>query len=283
MSDDHSLDLSLPCHKPPQFHLVVSRSLPPPISRSVALPSSVCRGHQRPSRPQPLLLHPSSDCLRLLGPYQTMVYVSYDPGTKLAVVRMTLQGLSKKVIRNALGENVSRQSFDRWMKLYRETRRIFRNPEEYEQQGRVASLSVEECEFMISLVDCEPGLFLDEIRERMYDAHGMLLSVAAVHNNLVSRLAITLKKPGTVNIRKCLVAKYHYIEKMQFIPAEFLVFTDETGICDRDLLRNFGRSARGTPTNRTITKQNSPRISLLPAIVGKLLGTRFDPSNEPVP
>ena len=80
---------------------------------------------------------------------------------------------------------------------------------------------------MVSLLESEPGLFLDEIRERLYDAQGTLLSIEAVHKNLVNRLTITLKKADTHNIRKCLVAKYEYIEKMQFIPAEFLVFMGE--------------------------------------------------------
>jgi uncharacterized membrane protein len=80
---------------------------------------------------------------------------------------------------------------------------------------------------MIQLVRSEPGLFLDEIRERLYDASGVLLSIAGVHRTLVERLSITLKKPDTKNIRKSLTAKYAYVEQMEFFPADFLVFTGE--------------------------------------------------------
>jgi len=78
---------------------------------------------------------------------------------------------------------------------------------------------------MIQLVHDEPGLFLDEIRERLYDSGGTLLSVESVHENLVNHLSITLKKAETLNSRKCLVKKFKYIEAMDPYPADFLVFT----------------------------------------------------------
>ena len=60
---------------------------------------------------------------------------------------------------------------------------------------------------MIKLVRLEPGVFLHEIQEKLYDSTKVLLSTTGVHRNLVICLAITLKKPETKNIRKCLVAK----------------------------------------------------------------------------
>jgi transposase len=153
-----------------------------------------------------------------------MGFVQYAPATKVAVVRMSLQGLTPDCIRNALGVSPSRQSFNRWMELYRETRCVIRDPAKYEKQGRPALLTAEDCLFMVNLLKDEPGLFLDEIRERLYDAQGTMLSVETVHNTLVKRLAITLKKPDTINSRKCLMAKYIYIEKIQPVPAEFFVF-----------------------------------------------------------
>ena len=75
---------------------------------------------------------------------------------------------------------------------------------------------------MIELVRLEPGLFLHEIREKLYDSTEVLLSTAGVHRNLIERLSITLKKTKTKNIRKCLVAKYSFMERMEFYPAEFL-------------------------------------------------------------
>ena len=78
---------------------------------------------------------------------------------------------------------------------------------------------------MVELVRDQPGLFLSEIREKTYDQQRTLLSLQAIHHNLVNQLSITLKKADTVNIKKCLVAKYSWVEKMLNVPAEFLVFT----------------------------------------------------------
>jgi hypothetical protein len=86
-------------------------------------------------------------------------------------------------------------------------------------------LSVEDSEFMVELVRSQPGLFLSEIREKLYDNQGSLLSLQAIHNNLVTKLAITLKKANTVNIQKCLVTKYTWVERMKDVPAGFFVFT----------------------------------------------------------
>ena len=119
---------------------------------------------------------------------------------------------------------------------------------------------------MVELVRSEPGLFLEEMRQRLFDSTGTLLSIQAIHENLVNRLSITLKKPSTVNSRKSLVAKFAFVERMEFFPANFLVFTDESSFCDKDLLRSFARSKQGTPAQRLIINQNPERWSLLPAI-----------------
>jgi len=51
-----------------------------------------------------------------------------------------------------------------------------------------------------------------------------------------------------------------------------LTLVDESSFCDRDLLRTFARSTRGTPATRFLVNQNAERISLLPAIsIGGLL------------
>jgi hypothetical protein len=78
---------------------------------------------------------------------------------------------------------------------------------------------------MLELLRAEPGLFLDEIRERLYDDSGTLIGITSVHRNLVEKMSITLKKADTVNIKKSLVAKYAYIDRLVGVPAEQIVFT----------------------------------------------------------
>ncbi|KAI7958871.1 hypothetical protein MJO28_002662 [Puccinia striiformis f. sp. tritici] len=195
-----------------------------------------------------------------------MVFVQYSADIKVLVVRWSLEGETLPDICNKIGYSVSRQSLDRWRLLFEETRAVIRDPTTYGQLGRIQKLSSEDSSFMISLLKEEPGLFLDEIREKLYDATGVLLSISAVHDNLVNQLRITLKKAETLNIKKCLVKKFRYIDQMRYYPAEFLVFTDESAVCDRDLLRTFARSQIGSPSAHFIINQNPARLSILPAI-----------------
>lgn len=153
-----------------------------------------------------------------------MVFVPYSPATKVAVVRMSMKGYSLSAICNTLGYSVSPQSLTRWKDLYEETCAVIRDPNKYAQRGRAKLLSTKDSQFMQQLVCNEPGLFLTEIRERLYDGTQVVLSLQAVHQNLVDQLSITLKKAETSNIKKCLVTKYRWVERMKFVPAEFLVF-----------------------------------------------------------
>ncbi|KAA1136665.1 hypothetical protein PGTUg99_036826 [Puccinia graminis f. sp. tritici] len=64
-----------------------------------------------------------------------MVFRHYDASIKIATVRMSLQNHTQSFIRHSLGVTVSRQSFDRWISLFRETQRVIRDPQEYATRG----------------------------------------------------------------------------------------------------------------------------------------------------
>ncbi|KAI7957884.1 hypothetical protein MJO29_006101 [Puccinia striiformis f. sp. tritici] len=140
---------------------------------------------------------------------------------------MALKGDSHNHLRETLGETISKHSFNRWISLYKETQCAIRNPEEFDSEllGRRRRLSAKDSTFTLQLLLDKPGLFLDEITERLYNNTGKLLSVKLVHENLVNHLSITLKKAVTINLRKCLIKKSRYVEEMEFYPADFLVFT----------------------------------------------------------
>ncbi|KAG0151461.1 hypothetical protein CROQUDRAFT_544040 [Cronartium quercuum f. sp. fusiforme G11] len=73
-------------------------------------------------------------------------------------------------------------------------------------------------------------LFLDEIREAIYDKTGPLPSLETVHLELTTRLEITCKKAPTSNIRKGFYQTALYQVLVPYIPAEMFVFTDESAI-----------------------------------------------------
>ncbi|EFP75907.1 uncharacterized protein PGTG_01238 [Puccinia graminis f. sp. tritici CRL 75-36-700-3] len=238
-------------------------ALRPSITFPPLLPDASSPLRFDPNRPS---IPTQSFDLRISAPASNMPYQLISPGIKIAVVRMVAQGYTQKFICETLGEKISKQSFARWVQLYRNTQRVIRDTAEYEKKGPGLLLTTDDQSFMIELLRMEPGLFLDEIRERLYDETDTLLIMTTLHRNLVEHLEITLKKANTVNIKKSLVAKYAYMEKILSVPAEFLVFSDKSCICSRDLLRAFSRSSKGKPANRTLIQQNTKRFTLLPAI-----------------
>ena len=96
------------------------------------------------------------------------------------------------------------------------------------------------------MVESDPGLFLDEIQEQVYDNSGKLFSMEAVWYCLIQMIVMTLKKAKVYNMQKCLLRKNQFISDMEPIPAEFLVFTDKSSICSKDLLQTCEWSEKGT-------------------------------------
>ena len=180
---------------------------------------------------------------------------------------MLLDGKSQPFIFYLLGYLISHKSFKWWMDLFEETKRVVRDPETYAPRGPTATLTHEEIDFVIELVRTEPGLFLSEMRERLYDSCGTLLSTQAIHQNLVNNLCITLKKAKTSNVRKSLVAKYAFVEKMQVYPADWLVFTGESlsffkwpKIKLKKMKQTKALFATGTSCERSHDPHKEPRL-----------------------
>ncbi|KAI7941394.1 hypothetical protein MJO29_013468 [Puccinia striiformis f. sp. tritici] len=148
------------------------------------MPTTPCTAN--PSEP---ILPPTQFILPITGPIQN----------GLPVISADNQG-------RRCPEGSGGQSFSCWIELYQQTQCVIRNPNTYKRCGRHAILLADDCKFMVQLVCLEPGLFLEEIRERLYNSTGTQLSYQAIHDNLVNRLSITLKKPSTGNCQKNLVA-----------------------------------------------------------------------------
>lgn len=154
-----------------------------------------------------------------------MAPIMYPPAIKALAVKLELRGRTRPSIRRILGKQISRHSFARWKKTFRLTRSIIRDPHGYLTRGRRRKVSVEEQRYMETLVTQHPSLFLDEVREELYDMYGKMLSIATIQLELRARLLFTLKKAGVGNVRKCNVDKFRWVDTMMKFPANFLVFT----------------------------------------------------------
>lgn len=159
-----------------------------------------------------------------------MAYVSYLPTHKILAVRWHLAGRSLRKIRRRLGKDVSKHSIQRWTQLFRKFRSIIRNPATFRgTRGCPKVYKAQEQSMIKALVKSYPGLFLSEIREKVYNTHGTMPSISTVQTEFRLRLGFTLKIAQVSSIRKNHLAKLTWMDRMMNYPAEFLVFTG--GLC----------------------------------------------------
>ncbi|KAG0152097.1 hypothetical protein CROQUDRAFT_85809 [Cronartium quercuum f. sp. fusiforme G11] len=142
-----------------------------------------------------------------------MGYVFYSAKTKVMAVLLILNGKTDIEVRTAIADNPCNKTIDRWVALYERTRRVIRDPAEYDHKG-----------------DPPSATKIENL------STGLLPSLETVHLELTTRLEITCKKARTSNIRKDFYQRAVYQALVRYIPAEMFVFTDESAICERDLI-----------------------------------------------
>lgn len=123
-----------------------------------------------------------------------MPYQKYDPSIKVAAVHMLLDGMTDDEVRDTLHQPIHSRSFRRWMDLYHKTHAVIRDPQLYHCRGRPRSYGPADRKFIQELVHTNSTLFLDKIRDQVYDHGGVWASLATLQVELHHRLNITLKK-----------------------------------------------------------------------------------------
>ncbi|KAG0139741.1 hypothetical protein CROQUDRAFT_695232 [Cronartium quercuum f. sp. fusiforme G11] len=169
--------------------------------------------------------------------------VFYSAKTKVIAVLLILNGKTDIEVYTAIVDNPCNKTIDHWVAPYERIKQVIQDPAKYDQQGRPTFFCDKDCEFICALVAENPMLFLDEIWEAIYNKTGLLPSLTAkifcletVHLELTTRLEIMCKKAQTFNIRKDFYQRAVYQALVQYIPAEMFVFTDESAICECDLI-----------------------------------------------
>ncbi len=66
-----------------------------------------------------------------------------------------------------------------------------------------------------------------------------------------------------------------YLEEIQAIPPERLVYIDESGLEENGSSRAYGRAAQGEPVPGAVSGKRSPRISLIAAFTNRQLKAPF--------
>ncbi|KNF03100.1 hypothetical protein PSTG_03684 [Puccinia striiformis f. sp. tritici PST-78] len=195
-----------------------------------------------------------------------MVFVKYARDVKAIVVKLSRRGVPLTQINLTLDLDVSKDSLARWNSLYVGTRDVIRDPAFYADRGRPLAFTLEEAEFVLTALDHEPDLYLDEIQSFITAMTGTTHPLATISDELKNRLHLTKKKARTVNPAQCPMKRAGFITQIGPIPSNYLVFIDECGVSLSTHMRDKAWSRRGRRTKRLRRALGAPRISVLPAV-----------------
>jgi hypothetical protein len=153
-----------------------------------------------------------------------MPYCKYDKGVKVIVVKLCTRGKTLAEINRTTGLKISNDSLRRWMNLYENTRQVVRNPALYKQQGQPLAFSRDEAKFVLTALDEDPNLYLDEIQSHVEAITGTRHPLATISRKLRMRLNLTNKVARTVHPAQSATRRAEYMCEIGPFPASYLVF-----------------------------------------------------------
>ncbi|KAI7938122.1 hypothetical protein MJO28_015042 [Puccinia striiformis f. sp. tritici] len=157
-----------------------------------------------------------------------MVFVKYSAEIKTIVITLLLQGKSRDFINALLNPDISDQSLQRWFTLFNETQ---------------------------SAVE-DATLYLDKIQCALVETVGEFYPISTIHDDLRKRLGLTRKVARAVHPAQLSAKRAQWLIDVSLMPAEFLVFVDESAICIATQCRQYGQAPKGMPTEQVLPFMN---------------------------
>ena len=137
---------------------------------------------------------------------------------------------------------------------------------EHRKRGPSKKLSETEQLILLQILFENPGIYLDEIKEKLVELSGISVVVSTICV-AVRELGLTRQKIRFIMSRRCEDERAEFLCKVMHIPASMFVFVDETGSNQRDLHREHGYGLRGTaPLSLKFQTVNGKRMSAIAAM-----------------
>ncbi|KAJ3928486.1 MAG: hypothetical protein NXY57DRAFT_872295, partial [Lentinula lateritia] len=95
--------------------------------------------------------------------------------------------------------------------------------------GRSPLMSPDSCKLMLGLIEHSPDIYLDEIQDELYYAHGLQLSTSTIWRTL-RRLGIWNKQLSKAAAEHCEETRLTFMFETGMIKPEYLVFADECSV-----------------------------------------------------
>ncbi|KAI5804408.1 hypothetical protein EDC01DRAFT_599454, partial [Geopyxis carbonaria] len=113
--------------------------------------------------------------------------------------------------------------------------------------GRKRKYAEEATRFLVGLMEAQPDLFLDELREMLAVNHatnyGPNITVhLSTIQRMLARAGITVKKLSKIARERNSIKRAHYQLEIANYQREHFVFVDETRKDDRTTYRRYGRA-----------------------------------------
>lgn len=132
-------------------------------------------------------------------------------------------------------------------------------------RGRPRTLDTTAMNYISSLMDANPVIYLDEIQDKLSETHNIDVSISTIYRALL-RLAITHKQVAASAIERNELLRATWIAANGDIPKEYIVWIDEAGVDDHTNQRNVGWARVGQACVRRVAFIRGERFSILPAL-----------------
>jgi transposase len=131
-------------------------------------------------------------------------------------------------------------------------------------RGRPRNLSTADLEYLHSILQANPALYLDELQEKLQFYRDVDVSIATISRALRS-MALTHKKQAKTAAERNELLRAMWQAQYGDIPAEYFVWLDESSVDDRTNQRKEGWAHLGLACVRRATFIWGQRFSVLPA------------------
>jgi len=132
-------------------------------------------------------------------------------------------------------------------------------------RGRPRVLDTAAKDYIASLLEANPVLYLDEIQERLYEAQDIHASIATI-SRAVRQLGISHKSVSTEAAERNEILRATWKAAHGDIPMEYFVWLDESSVDDQTNQRRYGWAPLGRACVCRDTFLRGQRFSVLPAL-----------------
>ncbi|EGF99051.1 uncharacterized protein MELLADRAFT_113045 [Melampsora larici-populina 98AG31] len=195
-----------------------------------------------------------------------MPFVHYDTQIKSRHAEKKISGVSLADANRELMTNVCKRSTQRWQKILLETGSVIRDKATYLRTGPPYALNEHDLQLIFEILEEDSTLMLDEISDILEDLTEKKPCISTLQSTITKRLNYSLKKGQTVDPRQSEEQRAEYARRVANLPSQYLVFLDEVGVNERDVVCTHLRAPVGQRGHRLRRKREGEHWTLCGAI-----------------